>query len=239
MDNNGKGAGPIGIIGAMQSEMDAIKAQIEDPRVETVSGVDFVKGKIHGVPVVVATSGMGKVFAALCAQTIILNYRPRLVINVGVSGSLTPDLNIGDIAVADAVVQHDMDAGGIGFPIGTIPGLDIVEIPCCKETADALQKSAERLGFHNRRGVIASGDIFVQDKDRKEFIANQFNAISCEMEGASIGHVCYVNETPFCVLRAISDNGDEGANQDYDMSLDMAANQATRVMDGFLKELGE
>ncbi|MDO5491608.1 MAG: 5'-methylthioadenosine/adenosylhomocysteine nucleosidase [Bacillota bacterium] len=239
MSNTMRQTGPVGIIGAMKPEMDAIKAQVENPQVTTVSGIAFVEGRIHGVPVVVATSGIGKVFAAICAQTMILRYAPRLIINVGVAGSLTPDLNVGDIAVADAVVQHDLDTTGIGDPLGMISGLDLIELPCCRETADGLAESAARQGYHHRCGVIASGDVFIRGGERKRFIVDQFHAISCEMEGASVGHVCFVNDTPFCVLRAISDSGDENAISDYDMSLEMAADRATRVMDGYLKELSE
>lgn len=237
--NENKRPARVGIIGAMTAEMDAIKASIESPETERFGGVDFVSGTIYGVPVVAATCGMGKVFAAACTQAMILKYRPELIINVGVAGSLCRDLNIGDIAVADCVVQHDMDCGGIGDPQGMIHELQMIEFPCCEKTVRGLLKSADRLGFYNKKGVIASGDVFVQDGRRKASIADTFGAISCEMEGASVGHVCYVNGTPFCVLRAISDNGDETATGDFDMSLDMAAERATRVMEGYLKDLAE
>ena len=224
----------VGIIGAMKSEMDAIKSHMTDPKIRTISGVDFIEGELCGHPVVVATSGIGKVFAAICAQTMILEYRPDLMINIGVAGSLTPDLNIGDIAVAKAVVQHDMDTCGLGDPVGMISGLNMVEIPSDPEAAEGLIKSAEELGFHHVYGIIGSGDIFVQEEDRKKYISETFGAIACEMEGGSIGHVCYVNEVPFCILRAISDNGDKNATSDYDMSLEMAADRATQVMENFL-----
>ena len=227
----------VGIIGAMTSEMDAIKAKVQDPQIRSISGIEFVEGTIHGLPVVVATSGIGKVFAAMCAQTMILAYQPALVINVGVAGSLSPQLNIGDIAVGASVVQHDIDTTGIGDPLGLISGLNLIWLPSDAHTVKGLQQSAAMLGYHCQTGTIASGDVFVQDRERKARIARTFEAIACEMEGGSIGQVCYVNRVPFCILRAISDNGDESATDDYSLSLDMAADRATQVMDGYLRTL--
>ena len=227
----------IGILGAMASEMEAIKASIEQPRTEEISGVSFVQGTIHGIEVVAATCGIGKVFAAICAQTMILTYHPDLVINVGVAGSLSPKLNIGDIAVADKVVQHDMDAAAIGFEVGYLAGIDKVYLSCSEEVARMMDACADALGFRHETGVVATGDVFMTDSQKKKQVADAFGAICCEMEGGSIGQVCYVNDTDFCILRAISDNGDENAHDDYHMSLDMAADRATQVMDRFLSNL--
>ena len=228
----------IGIIGAMTSEMDAIKNSIDNPHIDEISGIQFVRGTIHGVDVVAATCGIGKVFAGMCAQTMILTYSPDLIINVGVAGSLTPGLNIGDIAIARSVVQHDMDASPIGFPAGMICGIDEVFLPCSEKTVQMMEACAEALGFHHETGVIATGDVFVQDGPRKHSIADTFQAIACEMEGGGVGQVCHVNGTEFCILRAISDNGDEDAHDDYHMSLEVAADRATQVMDRFLANLG-
>ena len=228
----------VGILGAMASEMEAIKAMVELPQTELISGTNFVRGSIRGVDVVCATCGVGKVFAGMCAQTMILRYQPDLVINIGVAGSLSPRLNIGDIAVASSVVQHDMDASPIGFPAGLIPGIDVINLPCSADVVRMMEACADALGFHHESGVIATGDVFVQDGAQKKQICQSFDAIACEMEGGSIGQVCYVNETDFCILRAISDNGDESAQNDYDMSLDMAADRATRVLERFLMNLG-
>ena len=228
----------VGIIGAMKSEMDGIKSKVKDPEIRTISGIDFMAGELCGIPVIVATSGIGKVFAGMCAQTMILEYEPDLIINVGVAGSLSPELNIGDIAVASAVVQHDMDTTGIGDPPGLISGIDMIEIPSSEYAVRGLARAAEDLGFHRISGIIASGDSFIQNADRKKSITENFGAIACEMEGAGVGQVCYVNDVPFCVLRAISDNGDENATSDYGMSIDMAAERASQVMESFLKAFG-
>ena len=227
----------IGILGAMASEMEAIKGMIQQPHTEEISGIRFVQGTIHGIDVVAATCGIGKVFAALCAQTMILTYHPDLMINVGVAGSLTPKLNIGDIAIAEKVVQHDMDTTAIGDPAGLLSGINVVYLPCSQDTVRMMEACADALGYHRETGVIATGDVFMTDSQKKRQVADTFDAISCEMEGGSIGQVCYVNGTDFCILRAISDNGDENAHDDYHLSLDMAADRATQVMDRFLANL--
>lgn len=234
MNTDNKTGRRIGIIGAMTSEMDAIKASIQQPQVNEISGIRFVQGTINGVDVVAATCGIGKVFAAMCAQTMILTYKPDLIINVGVAGSLTPHLNIGDIAIAQSVVQHDMDTTAMGDAAGMISGINEIYLPCSTNGVQMLEACADALGFHHETGVVATGDIFMQDGERKDYVAETFQAICCEMEGGGVGQACYVNGVDFCILRAISDNGDENAHNEYHLSLEMAADRATQVMDRFL-----
>lgn len=224
----------IGIIGAMKSEVDALKEKIIDAQTITISGVEFVYGQFGNVNIVAAMSGIGKVFAAICAQTMILTFKPELVINIGVGGALQSGLNIADAAIAESVVQHDMDTTPIGDPLGLISGINIVNIPCSADFVDRMEKCAKELGINFKRGVIASGDCFVNDKAKKQSIVDNFDAIVCEMEGASVGHVCYVNNIEFGVLRTISDNGDENSGNDYFESLEKASNAALEITYAFL-----
>ncbi len=225
----------IGIIGAMKVEIDDVKARVENPVTETVSGIDFVRGTLNDAEVVVAMCGVGKVFAAMCAQTMILKYKPTLVINIGVGGSLSKNLNIGDIAIANALCQHDMDTSAVGDPIGLISGVNMVCFPCCKNVVKQFEECAEKAGLHSETGIIASGDIFVSDTVKKRFIVDNFDAISCEMEGAAIAQVCYVNGVEFGVIRAISDNGDEEGGKTYANALEVASNAAMKMIYEFLK----
>lgn len=224
----------VGVIGAMKSEIDALKEKIIDPKTETISGVEFVYGKFGNVNVAAAMCGIGKVFAAICAQTMILTFKPDIIINIGVGGALQSGLDIADAAIAESVVQHDMDTTPIGDPLGLISGINIVNIPCSADFGDRMEKCARELGINCRRGVIASGDCFVNDKARKQKIVDNFDAIVCEMEGASIGQVCYVNNAEFGVLRTISDNGDENSNNDYFESLEKASNAALEITYAYL-----
>ena len=225
----------IGIIAAMNVEMDGLRAHMENPVSETVSGVEFVRGTIEGREVVTAVCGIGKVFAALCAQTMILRYAPEAVINTGVAGTLTDELSIGNLAVSACVVQHDMDTSAIGDPVGLISGINMVEIPADRALTDRLCAAAQTVGVKTLTGCIASGDQFVASPGRKTFIADTFSAIACEMEGAAVGQVCYVNRVPFCVLRAISDSADGSSHMDYPVFAQMAAEQSVRLLLAFLR----
>ncbi len=199
---------PIGIIGAMQIEIEGLRAAMTDVSEERVSGVTFARGTLEGREVVCAVCGVGKVFAAIAAEAMILRYSPRALLNTGVAGGLADGLCVGDIVLADTVVQHDMDTSPLGDPVGLLSGLNIVEIPADKQLLAALKKSAEALGLSVRVGRIATGDQFVATEAQKTRIRAQFGADACEMEGGAIGHVAHVNGVPFAVLRAISDGGD-------------------------------
>ena len=215
----------IGIIAAMNVEMEGLRAHMENPVSETVSGVTFVRGTIAGREVVTAVCGIGKVFAALCAQTMILRYAPEAVINTGVAGTLTNELTIGNLAVSSCVVQHDMDTSAIGDPVGLISGINKIEIPADRTLIRRLCAAAQAIGVRALTGCIASGDQFVASPGRKTFITDTFSAIACEMEGAAVGQVCYVNQVTFCVLRAISDSADGSSHMDYPVFAQMAAEQ--------------
>lgn len=227
----------VGVIAAMQSEIEALKAEIAQPQRLTVSGIEFVYGEMYGVNVVMAISGIGKVFAGMCAQTMILKFSPDCIINIGVAGSLAEDLKIADAAIGTAVVQHDMDTTAIGDPPGLISGINKVYFECCETCAGLLESIAQKNGIHTKKGVMASGDCFVHGAQRRADIISNFSAITCEMESGAIGQVCYVNDVPFAVLRTVSDSGDENSDTDYAQSLEKASNVGIAITKQFLKAL--
>ncbi|MBQ3181280.1 MAG: 5'-methylthioadenosine/adenosylhomocysteine nucleosidase [Clostridia bacterium] len=226
----------IGIIGAMGVEINALADLLEEKNTETISGVEYLKGTIYGKDVVLAVCGIGKVFAAICAQTMILKYNPDVIINTGVAGTLTDKLSIGDIAIADSVVQHDMDTSALGDPVGLLSGINIIKIPADEKTFKKIEFCVKSSGANYEIGTIASGDQFLASGDVKKKIVKNFGAIAGEMEGGSIGHVCYVNKKPFCVLRAISDCADGTGAENYLEFLEKAAAKAVEVMKMFIKE---
>ena len=205
----------LGIIAAMQKEMENIVSKMEDAAREKVSGIEFVRGKVNGCDVVCAVCGIGKVFAAMWTDAMIINYAPDLIINTGVGGTLTRCLGIGDVAVSSAVCQHDMDTTALGDEPGLISGINKVYFDADLDAAEKIETLAAEMGIKTYRGTIASGDRFVASVAEKERITSTFGAISCEMEGAAVGHVCYVNEVPFVIIRAISDDADGGACENY------------------------
>lgn len=219
----------IGIIGAMDVEVENLKAKIENKKIEAFSGIEFVSGKIFDKDVVIAKCGIGKVFASICAEAMILKYNPEFIINTGVAGTLTAELSIGDVAISESVCQHDMDTSPIGDPKGLLSGINIIKIPADEYLVNLAETVIKEQNINCKKGVIASGDQFIASKEQKDFILSEFSAIACEMEGASIGHVCYVNKVKFLVLRAISDSADNSSHMDYPTFLKMASENSTKV----------
>ncbi len=222
---------PIGIIGAMQIEIEGLKREMTEVTTEVVSGVSFTRGKLGGREVVCAVCGVGKVFAAIAAEAMILRYDPCALLNTGVAGGLADGLVVGDVVIADAVVQHDMDTSPLGDPVGLLSGINIVKIPTDERLREALMKASERLGLVPHVGLVASGDQFIAADAQKSRIRAQFDAAACEMEGGAIGHVAYVNGVPFAVLRAISDGGD---GMEFTEFVSLAAARSVAVTKAFV-----
>ena len=224
----------IGIIGAMAVEVESLKSKIKDAVSERVSGIEFVSGELCGRSVVVAQCGIGKVFAAICAEAMIVRYGVDCVINTGVAGTLSQDIGILDIAISSGVVQHDMDTSPLGDPVGLISGINVVEFPASQRLSSLVAQAAESMGKNYKLGVIASGDQFINSREKKSFIKDNFGAIACEMEGGAIGHVCYVNGTEFVVVRAISDNASGEADMEYPEMVKRAAAQSEALIEATL-----
>ena len=228
----------IGIIGAMQAEIDGLKNEIEDLRTERFGGFEFAVGHIGSHEVAVVRAGVGKVNAAVCTQTLILKYQPEVIINSGVAGSLSPKLNILDVAVATDAVQHDYDTTGLGEPRGALTlGEDlVVELPCDETWRERLLKAAKTVGVHAIPARIASGDRFVTRKEEKQRIVDDFHADACEMEGAAIAQTCYLSGVPCAILRAISDSTDDCHYMEYTTFLPKAVEQLNAILFQLLSE---
>ena len=215
----------------MDIEIEHINAVMENKEEFTVSGALYTKGTLHGKDVVTAVCGIGKVFAAMCAQTMIIKFGADKIINTGVAGGLTEKTDILDTVVATALVQHDMDTTYFGDPRGMISGINVVEFNCDEAIAEKICAKVEGKCL---RGIIASGDAFIADDVKKKDIREIFNAVACEMEGASIAQVCYVNKVPFAVLRTISD-GANGEEMSYEKFRVVAAEKAANVIINTIK----
>jgi len=228
----------VGIIGAMKVEVAELVKAMAVEKVERISTMDFYVGSINGHQVVVVTCGIGKVHAAMCTQTMITRYSPDIIVNTGVAGSLTPKLEIGDCAIASSVVQYDVDTTAFGDPLGMISGIDIVEFYCDPLIVEALSQavlSVEKT--HYETGLIATGDRFLKGGEDKKAILDSFEAIACEMESGSIGQVCTINDIPFGIIRAISDNADSTSCVEYTDFLNAAAAMAAKTVKIFLEKV--
>ena len=207
----------LGIIGAMDEEVLEIKNALTDVSVETVTGMDFYRGKVNGKEVVVVRSGIGKVNAAVCSQVLVDRCGVEAIVNTGIAGSLRAEINIGDIVLSTDSVQHDMDATGFGYPAGQIPRMDTFAFPADEKLLNLAKECCARVNpdIQTFTGRVVSGDQFISDKGKKQWLTETFDGSCTEMEGAAIAQVCYLNHIGCLIIRAISDKADDSANMDY------------------------
>lgn len=229
----------IGIIGAMDIEVNGIIEKMTDKKSETVSSTVYTSGKISGKDCVVAKCGIGKVNAAVATQTMILKYNPDMIINTGIGGSTSVKTHIGYVVIAENVVQHDMDTTALGDEPATLflPEENIVYIPCDKQLIKKLETACKAVGENNYAvGTVATGDKFISGNENRSALNENFNALACEMEGGSIGQVCYLNHIPFAVLRSVSDSmSDEDDAVEYSAFSKSAAKKSVKIICAFLE----
>ena len=219
----------IGIIGALNDEVREIIGRLENRVTETVGSIEFNLGELYGKKVVIARCGVGKVFAAICAEAMIIKYAPKLIVNSGVGGALDKSLRPLDIVFADKLVQHDMDTSPLGDPVGLISGINQVYFETDARARMILEKSAREMDINYLVGTIATGDKFISEKEDKNRLTAIFGATACEMEGGAIAHTAFVNGVPFMVVRAISDSADGDACMDYPTFLPAATRISTAL----------
>ena len=219
----------IGIIGALENEVESIIGELKNKKTETVSGITFHTGELFDKQVVVARCGVGKVFAAMCAEAMIIKYSPSLIVNTGVGGALAHGLQSADMVIADKLCQHDMDTSFLGDPVGLISGINVIYFETDKKAVNILKESCEKLFLRSFVGTVASGDKFIASVEQKREIVKNFSAIACEMEGAAIAQTAYVNQVPFVVIRAISDSADGNASMDYSTFMPIAAKSSAAL----------
>lgn len=207
----------IGIIGAMELEVEQLKREMTVTSVIKKARMDFFEGTLNGADVVVVRCGIGKVNAALCVQILADVFRVSHVINTGVAGSLNAKLDIGDILISKDALHHDMDVGIFGYQPGEVPQMGFREFVADERMMALAKEACEKVNpdIHVMYGRVVSGDQFISSKEVKERLIAQFQGDCAEMEGASIAHGAYLNSIPFVIIRAISDKADDSAEMDY------------------------
>ncbi len=207
----------LGIIGAMDEEVAKIKEQMQDVKVMSRAAMDFYEGTLKGKEVVVVRSGIGKVNAAVCAQILVDVYGVDAVVNTGIAGSLNARIDIGDIVLSTDALEHDMDAVSFGYPLGQIPRMETLSFPADAKLRSLAKKVCGEVvpEVSVFEGRVVTGDQFVSDKKKKEWLVENFDGYCTEMEGAAIAHTAYLNGIPFLIVRAISDKADDSASMDY------------------------
>jgi adenosylhomocysteine nucleosidase len=229
----------IGIIGAMELEVETLKAAMNVTGTVKKAGMEFFEGTLQGTNVVIVRSGIGKVNAAMCVQILADIFQVTHIINTGVAGSLNAKLDIGDIVLSKDVIHHDVDVTIFGYAPGEVPQVGTREFAAdetmirlaaeaCKEATPDIQTVI---------GRVVSGDQFISSKEVKERLINVFSGDCAEMEGASIAHASYLNGIPFIIIRAISDKADDSAEMDYPTFERKAAHDCAKLTACFVEKL--
>lgn len=228
----------IGIIGAMESEVESIFANMTSKEKININNLTFYKGLLFNKDVVVVKCGIGKVNAALCTQLLILTFKVDKIINTGIAGATGKGLNIYDFVVSSQAVYHDFDTSFFGYKLGQVPGMEETfkaDEDLQKLALQAFEKSELAKNHKIQNGLIASGDQFISGGERKSFIINNFHPLCVEMEGCAIAHTCFANNIPFVIIRCMSDCADDSAVETYEES--KASKASSEFLLDFIKEI--
>ncbi|RLQ98137.1 5'-methylthioadenosine/S-adenosylhomocysteine nucleosidase [Falsibacillus albus] len=214
----------VAIIGAMEEEVALLRNEITDPAVETAAGCEYTTGKMNGVDVVLLRSGIGKVNAAMSTAVLLERFKPDAVINTGSAGGLNPDLNVGDVVISTEVRHHDVDVTAFGYEYGQVPQLPAgftADAKLMQVAEDAAKETTEAKVV---KGLIATGDSFMNDPVRVEYIKGKFVELQAvEMEAAAIAQVAYQFGVPFVVIRSLSDIAGKESDVSFEQFLEKAA----------------
>lgn len=226
----------IGIIGAMEEEVETLITSMEEAHRTTKASMDFYEGKLWGNDAVVVMSGIGKVNMAVCTQIMIDSFGVEKLINTGVAGGLYKDIEIGDIVISSDAVQHDVDAAGFGYKLGEIPRMECsmfrADENLIKEAEEACKKVNPDIQCFT--GRVLSGDQFISSNEKKHWLTENFGGYCAEMEGAAMAQTAYLNGVPFVILRAISDKCDDTATVNYSEFEKAAIKHIIRLIHGIL-----
>ncbi|MBL1230925.1 5'-methylthioadenosine/adenosylhomocysteine nucleosidase [Enterococcus sp. BWB1-3] len=227
----------IGIIGAMEQEIEALKEVLTEKRSWERAGAVFISGSLGNHEVIVVRSGIGKVLSAVTTVLLIHQYGVNMVINTGSAGGIGHGLAVGDIVIADKLAYFDVDVTGFGYKKGQLPGMPLY-YECSSYLKAEMKKAVEKVGLPVRNGLIVTGDSFIDSKEKIESIVSDFpDALACEMEGASIAQAATQFNIPFLVVRAISDTADHEATQSFDDFIEDAGKKSAEMVIVFIKHL--
>lgn len=235
----------IAIIGSMHEEVQALCEQLQDAQTIDRGVRRFMRGKLAGCDAVITVSGIGKVNAASCTQQVIDLFEPEAIINTGIAGGLAEHLTPGDIVISRDAIQHDVDTTAFGEEPGQVPDMEVTAFPADSALIEAAAAAGEEVekdsSFKGNvcQGRVLSGDVFVNDTEKKERLKDAFQGTCVEMEGAAIGHVAYINAIPWVVIRCISDTADNPDVTDYLAFKMEAIRMSVRIVLGMLERLSD
>ena len=214
----------IAIIGAMEEEVTLLRDRIDDKKVEVIAGCEFTTGRMDGVDVVLLRSGIGKVNAAMSTSILLEKFTPDYVINTGSAGGYDPKLNVGDLVISTEVRHHDVDCTVFGYEYGQVPQLPPAFQADKELIKVAIEGAKEISDIQTVQGLIATGDAFMNDPVRVNYIRDKFTDLKAvEMEAAAIAQVAYQFGIPFVIIRSLSDIAGKESNISFDQFLEKAA----------------
>ena len=221
----------IAVIGAMEQEVELLRASLQNVQTETIANSEYTSGTIEGKEVILLKSGIGKVNAAMSTTILLEKFQPDVVINTGSAGGFDPSLEVGAVVISDEVRHHDVDVTAFGYEIGQMAGMPAAYQSDAK-LMQIAKEAVEEVGEHQAAvGLICSGDVFMADPTRVEAVRELFPTMkACEMEAAAVAQVCYQFGTPFVVIRALSDIAGKQSNISFDEFLPIAAKHSTEVV---------
>jgi adenosylhomocysteine nucleosidase len=227
----------IGIIAAMEEEITALRNSAQVDREVEIGKNKFYCGNLFSKEVVMVMCGIGKVNAALAAQSLINNFNVTHIINTGVAGSLREDVKVWDVVISEDTVYHDFDVTSLGYQKGQIPRMDEYIFKADSTLINLATKAASSVESKVHLGRILSGDQFINDGSYKEEIQDKLKGFCVEMEGTAIGHVCYLYNIPFVIIRSISDGADDDAKISFSKFLDVACKNSTAIVENIIQNI--
>ena len=229
----------IGIIGAMEEEVNRLKDNMTVEKVLNKANMEFYCGVLQEKKVVIVRSGIGKVNAAICTQILCDDFNVTAVINTGVAGSLKNEINIGDIVLSNDALQHDVDVTCFGYEYGIIPRMKQSEFQADTDLVKLAEQVCNTVNpdIATYIGRVISGDQFISEAEKKDWLVEKFNGYCTEMEGAAIAQTAYLNQIPFLIIRAVSDKADNSAQMDYNEFEMKAIEHTVKLVTGLLNAL--
>jgi len=221
----------IAVIGAMEEEVELLRATLENTTSTTIANSEYTTGTYKGHDVILLKSGIGKVNAGMSTTILLHQFKPDVVINTGSAGGFDENLEVGAVVISDEVRHHDVDATIFGYEMGQVP-----QMPAAFKSDEMLRKVAEEavaeLGEHQfATGLISTGDSFMNDPERVALVRSHFPQMkAAEMEAAAVAQVCHQFGTPFVVIRALSDIAGKESNISFEEFLPVAAKHSTEIV---------
>ncbi|SJZ30618.1 5'-methylthioadenosine/adenosylhomocysteine nucleosidase [Selenihalanaerobacter shriftii] len=232
----------LGIIGAMDVEIELLKEDLELKSEVKQANIKFYEGNLNDKEVVLVRSGVGKVNAALCAQILIDRFGVDKVIFTGVAGAVDEKLDVGDIVISIDTIQHDLDATPLDYELGEVPEMDKIIFKADEELVELAKEAGEKVKESGEdikviKGRVLSGDQFIASVEKVNWLREKFKGYCAEMEGAAVGQACFLNDTPFVVIRSMSDKADGSADVDYPTFMKVAADRSYQIVEEMLNNI--